>query len=357
MQTKQTNIIQVAECALGNNAANIINKLKYGIICKDDTDYNLLELLIFAAKSGCVEDLCNIENTIGKILKYCKDCKPKRYKEPIITYNTDYTCWYSSQEYLDCLEQQLIDQGWIEPAINICNDLNIHIDINSLCSGLGLELSMMKIDCLNITNIDIEKACNRFLTSTILTNTLETGDVLIPIDYVLIVNSLLVDTDNLRLNINIDGSTYELYSITYFNGTQNTTISNLEKDELNNLYLPTINTFEWYGVKNSQQQIIITGYNVSSNNETEDFPINTIIEEITVVDLPFIYEFQENCEEHEAALDYSYFDNVVNYTLQNDQLEITNFIQPSAVLMFYTKCPDESLYFYWLILFKEPIRN
>lgn len=356
MQTKQTNIIQVAECALGNNAANIINKLKYGIICKDDTDYNLLELLIFAAKSGCVEDLCNIENTIGKILKYCKDCKPKRYKEPIITYNTDYTCWYSSQEYLDCLEQQLITQGWIEPAINICNDLNIQIDINSLCTGLSLELSMMKIDCLSITNIDIEKACTNFLTSTTLTNTLETGNLLISDNYLLIVNSIIIDTDNVKLNINIDGSTYELYSITYFNGTQNVTINNLEKDELNNLYLPTINTFEWYGVQDSQQQIIITGYNVT-NDKTEFFPINTIIENITVIDLPFIYKFQDNCNEHEAATDYTYFGNVVDYTLQNDQLEVTHFNQSDAVLIFYTKCPDNSLYFYWLILFKEPIHN
>lgn len=144
----------VGKCKLANQAISKYNEEIYGIECPAfSTEEQWLDLFLWAyEKQSCITGieasckeggkLCNLEQIIGRITKFCKDCKPKKYNEPIITKNEDYACWYSSEEYLDCLNAQLEEQGYIESYINLCKDLNPEITVTAqqLCELIVSEI-------------------------------------------------------------------------------------------------------------------------------------------------------------------------------------------------------------------------
>jgi hypothetical protein len=93
----------------------------------------------------------------------CKDCTPERYKEPIIIPNPDYTSWYTSQSYIDCLNQELINSGFISvisPLVDLCASLNIEINQFQLCSNIAIQLSQSAVPCSVIPTINLQTACS-----------------------------------------------------------------------------------------------------------------------------------------------------------------------------------------------------
>ena len=131
-------MLAVGKCKLANQTLSTYYNNVYGIRCgKEDILSKWLHLFLWAYENTCLVDnddctggnLCNLKNIIGKITKHCKDCRPKKYKEAVITINPDYTCWYQSQEYIDCLTIQLEEEGYIETIINLCANLNPEITI------------------------------------------------------------------------------------------------------------------------------------------------------------------------------------------------------------------------------------
>jgi hypothetical protein len=165
-------MLSVSQCKLGKVAMDIYYESTYGIKCKHDIS-KYLHLFLWAYQNSCIDNttrdcsgtpLCNLENILGKLTKHCKDCKPKRYKKPKIELNTDYTDWYNSDEYIDCLNWELINNGYIEPAIDLCKNLNIEISVEKLCKTIVTYLSVNKIQCELITNVIITNAVNNILT-------------------------------------------------------------------------------------------------------------------------------------------------------------------------------------------------
>jgi len=168
-------ILANGKCKLANQAFATYFEQIYGIRCTENNN-EWLHLFLWAYESGCIttdtdcnhctcsdcsECLhCNIQANIGKIIKYCKDCKPKKYMTPIVTPNDDYTEWYESQEYLDCLQIELEENGWIEPMIDLCKNLHIDITAEQACKLVAAELAVQQVDCTMLTNIIVTHACN-----------------------------------------------------------------------------------------------------------------------------------------------------------------------------------------------------
>ena len=182
-----------AQCKLGNQTLNLYYENTYGILC--NKDYNeWLPLFLWAYESGCLdkpEDCnhcqndcihCNLQTNIGKTIKYCKDCKPKKYKKPIIVKNDDYTEWYNSPEYISCLQIELEENGYIEPMVDLCKNLNIDITSADACTVLATNLAAQQIDCFVLTDIHVAEACSNILTTLTAETTCKTIEVEIQSD-------------------------------------------------------------------------------------------------------------------------------------------------------------------------------
>ena len=158
-------LVAVGKCKLANQALSTYYNNVYGIRCsKEDVLSKWLHLFLWAYETTCLTDtddctggdLCNLKNIIGKVTHHCKDCKPKKYMEPIITPNPDYTCWYESQDYLDCLTIQLEEEGYIDSIIDLCANLDpqINVSVENICgliineitaNGLTIDAAYQKV--------------------------------------------------------------------------------------------------------------------------------------------------------------------------------------------------------------------
>ncbi|HMT03385.1 MAG TPA: hypothetical protein PKD00_08795 [Burkholderiales bacterium] len=161
-------MLSVSQCKLGEVAMDQYYSATYGLTCKNNID-KYLSLFLWAYQNSCVSNtgkdcsgtpLCNLENILGKLTKHCKDCKFKKYKKAIIEVNTDYACWYDSDEYMDCLNWELINNGYIEPAIDLCQNLEIEISIERLCKEIVTYISMNQIQ---LNTLNVEKAVKNIL--------------------------------------------------------------------------------------------------------------------------------------------------------------------------------------------------
>ena len=166
-------LLAVSECAVGNHALSLIKERDFGIKCKNYHPFiKYLYLFKWAYTSNCVENiedcsggtLCNLKNILGKLTKFCKDCRPKKYQEALIELNGDYEAWYNSQDYLDCLRWELENNGYIEPMIDLCRNLNIEISTEAFCKALILNISAQKLDCFVLTDIQVQQACTTIIT-------------------------------------------------------------------------------------------------------------------------------------------------------------------------------------------------
>lgn len=165
-------MLAVGQCKLGQNAMAEYYTSVYGIKCTDDKS-KYLDLFLWAYTNPCLEDtedcdggsLCNLRNIIGKLTRHCVDCKPKKYQTAVTVLNPDYTEWYGSQEYLDCLTIQLEEDGWIEPMIDLCANLNIAVTSEYLCKAIAITLTQQQIDCTMATDIQIQTACQMVINN------------------------------------------------------------------------------------------------------------------------------------------------------------------------------------------------
>jgi hypothetical protein len=163
----------VASCKLGKYVMDKTYESLYGIKCKTKVgEYSeYLSLFLWAYKNSCIDNdtrdcsgtpLCNLENILGKLTQHCRDCKPKKYKKPITEINGDYSCWYSSDEYIDCLNWQLINEGYIEPAIDLCANLNIEISMEDLCKEI---VTYITLNQTPLSLMSVNMAVNNLLNN------------------------------------------------------------------------------------------------------------------------------------------------------------------------------------------------
>lgn len=170
-------ILAIGQCKLGNNATAQYYENVYGVKCTDDKS-KYLDLFLWAYTNPCLEDtedcdggtLCNLRNIIGKLTRHCVDCKPKKYQEPVVIPNPDYTEWYGSEEYVECLTIQLEEDGWIDPMIDLCQNLNIEVSADTLCKAIAIQLSAQQIDCNMASDIQIQQACQMVINNIIQSN-------------------------------------------------------------------------------------------------------------------------------------------------------------------------------------------
>ena len=177
-----------AKCKLASQAFGTYYNNIYGLAC-DANNVEWLDLLLWAYDSNCIsKDIdcnhcagsdcihCTLQSNIGKAVKYCKDCKPKKYMEPKVTPNPDYTEWYNSDEYIECLQIQLEESGYIEPMIDLCTNLNINITQEDACKMIVSHIAAQQVDCFMLTDLHIQQACSTIITELNVENLCATID-------------------------------------------------------------------------------------------------------------------------------------------------------------------------------------
>ena len=173
-------LIYLIDCKLGELSTELLYEKLYAINGCDEIYMtftqlnNYKKMLLDIIKNRRSNDIlinsinlptiCNIcekyiEKVIEKIkdlLRNCINCRGVQYKTlDVVSINPS---WYNTQEYIDCLQIQLIEEGWIDPLIDLCQNLNIQISLEKLCKSIAVELSIHKVDCMNLSEIQITNA-------------------------------------------------------------------------------------------------------------------------------------------------------------------------------------------------------
>jgi transcription elongation factor Elf1 len=172
-------ILANAKCKLAKDTFATFYENVYGIRCSHNIQ-KWLHLFLWAYEQPCFDETidckhcqdveclhCNLQATIGKMIKHCKDCKPKKYMEPIVTFADDYTDWYNSEEYLECLRIELEENGYIEPMVDLCKNLNIEISVRDACNILATTLAAEQVNCFMITDLEVAAACSTIVSNMV----------------------------------------------------------------------------------------------------------------------------------------------------------------------------------------------
>lgn len=180
-------LIYQISCKLGAIGFSKMLEQKYGIASNcEDNEYTELKLYLEVFKklqkveitdnnvelNNIIKDLqlinncdikekclTNIIERVKDILQNCSDCN--NYT-PAITYTT-LDSWYETQEYIECLQNEFEENGYLDyvnPIINLCTGLNINIDANKLCQDLIVVLNANKIACDLVSTINVTNICN-----------------------------------------------------------------------------------------------------------------------------------------------------------------------------------------------------
>lgn len=196
--TNINQLIQQISCKLGTIGFNQMISEKYGVSnnCDVDTyDYNELSAYLTILENLNIEEIsieykelgiyidiglvdkCStntdyelIIERVKDLLSNCIECKNYYDNSVIIATNNE---WYETQEYIECLIQELEENGYIEyinPIVDLCTNLNIHININQLYNELVTHLAINKINCNLLTNIDTTNVCNTIYSSGLTNN-------------------------------------------------------------------------------------------------------------------------------------------------------------------------------------------
>lgn len=179
------------ECKLGDLGMDIVYEKKYGISnCKEIKMtfleiYNYKKLLIdiikyrkYSTDDDIIDSInmplvCGICKTyieriierIKTLIGFCVNCFNQDYTNLIISESGTADDWYASSEYLECLEIELIENGWIDPLVDLCQNLNIEISVEKLCKAVSIQLALNKISCNMITSTAIHNISNTVINN------------------------------------------------------------------------------------------------------------------------------------------------------------------------------------------------
>ena len=145
------------EC-LNKGATDYYLSKLYGVSCCEN-DYELISLLVWAYEKSCCSG--NKEEILLKLKKLTGQCiSCKKCISTLEIYSNDE--WYNTQGYIDCLNYEFEQNGFIEEIVNIerfCNNLNIKINYKSLCNKLVVKVKSSRIKCDLVSKIDSNKVC------------------------------------------------------------------------------------------------------------------------------------------------------------------------------------------------------
>lgn len=180
-------LIYQISCKLGSIGFSKMIEQKYGISPNcEDSEYTELKLYLEVFKKlqkveitdedielgNIIKDLqiinncdikeaslTNIIERVKDLLQNCSDCNSYI---PSISYTT-LDSWYETQEYIECLQNEFEENGYLDyvnPIVNLCTGLNIEIDANKLCQDLIVTLNANKIACDLVSTINVTNICN-----------------------------------------------------------------------------------------------------------------------------------------------------------------------------------------------------
>ena len=157
-------IVSIVNCHLAQLGMQKYTNEVFGIACGEENDFELLNLLLWAYNLNC-SDKGKLSLLMSKFTKHCKNCKPKRYKTPKIIFNPDYSVWYNSDEYRDCLNLELLQNGYIEEIHNFCDNISIAITKEELCNDILIALMQENVECGALANVAVLNSCKNTLAS------------------------------------------------------------------------------------------------------------------------------------------------------------------------------------------------
>ena len=183
-------LIYHINCKLGELGTDLMYQKKYAIKSCDDiklifselVNYRDLFLDILKNRNSSEEEIIDIINlpmicnmcdiTIEKMIERTKDllhdclnCKGTILKLIDIEDSSFINEWYISPEYIECLQFELEENGWIDPLVDLCQNLNITISAEKLCKDIAIQLATIKVECMTISEINVQSAFNNMLIS------------------------------------------------------------------------------------------------------------------------------------------------------------------------------------------------
>lgn len=185
-----------ASCYLATLGDNLYNNIVYGSCSSslNESLYERLQLLLYAVDGNCLTDVQKDKfgSYISSIIGVCKPKKDRT--KCYITPNTDYTEWYASQMYLDCLTYYINQGCVVNPMINLAADLNVVIDVNAICDAIVIRLEANEIPCDVVASINIVQICTDIAAEIIANNNCSIDGNIVALDTCIInavVNSLI----------------------------------------------------------------------------------------------------------------------------------------------------------------------
>lgn len=185
-----------ASCYLAALGDNLYNNIVYGSCSSNlnESLYERLQLLLYAVDGNCLTDVQKDKfgSYISSIIGVCKP-KKERTKCFIIP-NPDYTEWYASQMYLDCLTYYINQGCVVNPMIDLAADLDVVIDVNAVCDAIVVILEANNVPCDVVANINIVQVCTDIAAEIIANNSCSVDGNIVALDTCIInavVNSLI----------------------------------------------------------------------------------------------------------------------------------------------------------------------
>lgn len=185
-----------ASCYLATLGDNLYNNIVYGSCSSslNESLYERLQLLLYAVDGNCLTDVQKDKfgSYISSIIGVCKPKKDRT--KCYITPNTDYTEWYASQMYLDCLTYYINQGCVVDPMIDLAANLDVVIDVNAICDAIVIRLEANEIPCDVVASINIVQICTDIAAEIIANNNCSIDGNIVALDTCIInavVNSLV----------------------------------------------------------------------------------------------------------------------------------------------------------------------
>lgn len=185
-----------ASCYLATLGDNLYNNIVYGSCSSslNESLYERLQLLLYAVDGNCLTDVQKDKfgSYISSIIGVCKPKKDRT--KCYITPNTDYTEWYASQMYLDCLTYYINQGCVVDPMIDLAANLDVVIDVNAICDAIVIRLEANEIPCDVVASINIVQICTDIAAEIIANNNCSIDGNIVALDTCIInavVNSLI----------------------------------------------------------------------------------------------------------------------------------------------------------------------